>query len=90
LISLALILSWKYVICLVLSLHVINSYVYLGSSSFWQFVTLTGQRLTLPLRWIPLRIGKVDFAPALILIAVIAGSHYGSIWLSKMYPRVAI
>lgn len=90
LLSICLIVSWKYVVGVFLALHLVNSYVYLGNSSFWQFVALTGQRLTWPLRWLPMRLGKVDFAPALILIAVIAGSHYASVWLAQFYRRLPL
>ncbi len=90
LLSLCLIVSWKYAIGLFLGLHLLNSYVYLGNSSFWHFVQLTGQRLSLPLRWLPLRAGKVDFAPAFILVAAIWGSHVISVWLPKFYRQLPL
>jgi hypothetical protein len=85
-----LVVSWKYVISLFLGLHLLNSYVYLGNSSFWHFVTLTGNRLSLPLRWLPMRVGKVDFAPALILVATIWGSHLLSVWLPKLFRQLPL
>src|SRR4051812_33516649 len=48
LLALCTMVAWKYVLILFLGLHLVNTYVYLGNSSFWQFVTLTGNRLTLP------------------------------------------
>jgi len=66
-------LAWKYLIVGVLLLHLLNSYVYLGNSSFWNFLNLTARNLMQPLRWLPLRIGKVDFLPvagiALVFLA---------------------
>jgi uncharacterized protein YggT (Ycf19 family) len=90
LMALGMMVSWKYVISLFLSLHILNSYVYLGNSSFWQYVMLTGHRLTRPLRWAPLRIGKLDLGPILLLIAVIAGSHYASVGLAQLYRRLPL
>lgn len=89
-IALCLIIAWKYVVALFLGLHLVNTYVYLGNSSFWQFVTLTGGRLCIPLRWLPLRTGKVDFAPAILIIAVLAGAHYASVYLVQLYRRLPL
>ena len=88
--SLCLMLAWKYVLVLFLALHFVNTYVYLGNSSFWQFVTLTGARLALPLRWLPLRIGKIDLAPAILIVAVLIGSHYASLSLIQLYRRLPL
>lgn len=86
--ALCVIVSWKYVISLFAGLHLMNNYVYLGNSSFWQFVTLTGNRLTLPVRW--LRFGKIDLAPAVILIATVFGAHSASDWLARLYSRLPL
>lgn len=56
-------LTWKYLIAGLLALHLLHSYVYLGSSLFWNFVTVTARSLLLPLRPLRLRVNKVDFAP---------------------------
>ncbi len=88
--ALCVIVSWKYVLTLFLGLHLVNSYVYLGNSSFWQFVTLTGQRLTLPLRWAPLRAGKVDLAPVILITTILIGSHFASIGLAHLYRRLPL
>lgn len=88
--SLSAIVSWKYVLTIFLSLHIINSYVYLGASSFWKFIEMTGERISKALRWLPLRFGKIDLAPILILAAVIFGSHLASIWLAQFYKRLPL
>jgi hypothetical protein len=88
--ALCLLVTWKYALILFLGLHLVNNYVYLGNSSFWQFVTLTGNRLCLPIRWLPLRMGKIDLAPALLIIAVLAGSHYASNELVHLYRRLPL
>jgi hypothetical protein len=90
LLSLSAILTWKYVVALFLGLHLLNNYVYLGNSSFWQFVALTGNRLVWPIRWLPLRFGKVDLVPAIILIAALVGAHFASVALAQLYPRLPL
>ena len=88
--ALCILVAWKYVVVIFLGLHLVNTYVYLGSSSFWQFVTLTGNRLCLPLRWLPLRIGKLDLAPALLIVGVLIGAHYASAQLVQLYRRLPL
>lgn len=63
-------LLWRVPLGLVLLLHVLNSYIYFGKHPFWKYVEATAQKIMQPLRKIPLRAGKVDFAP-LIGIALI-------------------
>lgn len=74
LLSLALALTLKYLLPLFLLLYLVATYVYLGSSPFWDFVTTTARNLLTPLRRLPLRAGKLDLAPLagviLILLAL--------------------
>jgi uncharacterized protein YggT (Ycf19 family) len=70
LIGAAAYLIWKYLIVGVLLLHLLNSYVYLGSHAFWSFINTTARNLLHPLRWLPLRLGKVDFLPVAVIAAV--------------------
>jgi uncharacterized protein YggT (Ycf19 family) len=59
-----------------LFLHLIVSYVYLGNSPVWDFISLTARNLLAPLNGLPLRTQKVDFAPlvgiVLILLLLVA------------------
>jgi uncharacterized protein YggT (Ycf19 family) len=63
-------LTWKYLIVGILLLHLLNSYVYIGNHPFWNFVNATASNLLRPLRWLPLRIGKVDLLPLLAVAMV--------------------
>ncbi len=63
LVGLVIYLSLKYFIPAILLLHLITSYVYLGNHTVWEFISLTARNLLAPLRWLPLRAGKFDFAP---------------------------
>ena len=86
--TLSLLITWKYVLTLFLALHLVNTYVYLGNSSFWQFVTLTGNRLCLPIRW--LRVGKIDLASPILIILIFLASHYASVHLVQLYRRLPL
>jgi uncharacterized protein YggT (Ycf19 family) len=85
-------LAWKYLIVGVLVLHLINSYVYLGNHPLWSFVNATANSLLTPLRWIPLRVGKMDFRPPLAIALVFLVAEYVSHpawwrpWLYHLLP----
>jgi len=70
LVGLAAWMVWKYVIVAVLVLHIVTSYVYFGAASFWNFISITARNLLRPLDAVNLRVGRVDFTPILVLIAV--------------------
>ena len=69
LVGLGTMLAWKYLLALILFLGVLNSYLYLGTSSFWAFVGSTSRNLLQPLQRLPLRAGRVDCAPLVGLAA---------------------
>ena len=62
----------KFVLPVFLLLHLLASYVYLGSSPLWDFVGATAGNVLAPLRSLPLRLGRWDLAPlagtALVLV----------------------
>lgn len=58
-------ISTRWLLVGLLLLRLLNTYVYLGAHPFWDFVHQVGGVLLTPLRWIPLQIGKLDFAPVL-------------------------
>lgn len=69
-------LSWKYLIVGVLLLHLINSYVYLGENPFWSYISVTARNLLAPLRWVPLRFGKMDLLPVAGIALVFLASEF--------------
>jgi len=88
-------LVWKYLVAAVLGLHVLNTYVYLGGHPAWTFIDATATRLLKPFKSIPLRLGKLDFAPiicialAFILAELIENGvrgKYGLTWLFSQLP----
>jgi uncharacterized protein YggT (Ycf19 family) len=74
LVSLSLFLSLKYLFPVFLFLHFVSSYVFLGNNPVWEFVSRTARSLLAPLGRLPLKIGRLDLAPLvgiLLLLAVL-------------------
>ncbi len=69
-IGVGIFLSLKYLLPGILFLHLIVSYVYLGNSPFWEFVSSTSRNLMSPLTREPWRVGKVDLAPLVGLVLI--------------------
>lgn len=63
-------LAWKYLTVGVLLLYFVSSYVYFGKQPFWQHLDVIARLLLTPLRPLPLRFGKLDFAP-IVAIGII-------------------
>ena len=81
-------LAWKHLIVAVLILHVLSSYVYFGSHAFWNGVHELARPLLRPLRRVPLRIGKVDFAPVVVIALVMLLSRLLESGLTALYARL--
>jgi uncharacterized protein YggT (Ycf19 family) len=63
LIGLGIYLSLKFLIPALLLADLLARYIYFGRSPFWDFLNTTARNILFPLQRLPLRIGKVDFAP---------------------------
>ncbi len=63
-------LVWEFPLSGLLLLYLISSYIYFGKHPFWNYVNVTAQKILKPLRKIPLRLGKMDFAPLVGIIIV--------------------
>jgi uncharacterized protein YggT (Ycf19 family) len=83
-------LSWKWLIAFVIVLHIITTYVYLGSSPFWKYVTDTARNLLRPLAAVPLRVGRFDFVPVVALAIMFALAEFLGSWLPKMYAKLPL
>jgi uncharacterized protein YggT (Ycf19 family) len=90
LIGLGSYLAWRYLIAIVMVLHLMNSYLYLGNHPFWKFINVTAGNLLMPLRRAPLRIGKVDFAPIAAIALVYLGAEFAGRWLTALYERLPL
>ena len=60
-----LLFTLKFLLPVILLLHLVNSYVYFGANPLWDFISTTAGNLLMPLRRLPLRLARFDFAPIL-------------------------
>ena len=77
----ALFFNLKFLFPPFLVLHLIASYVYLGSSPVWDFVSNTARNILTPLRPLPMRVGKLDLAPLAGLALVLLFLHWLPSWV---------
>ncbi len=83
-------LAWKYAAGALLILHLLNSYIYFGKHSFWYYVTAEAQTLLRPLRAVPLRAGKADFAPMVGIVLVFLFAELAERGLAALYARLPL
>jgi uncharacterized protein YggT (Ycf19 family) len=83
-------LVWKYLAVALLALHLLNTYIYFGKHPFWNYVNATAQNLLAPLRKIPLRAGKVDFAPVVGIALVFFAAELAARGLAWLYARMLV
>jgi uncharacterized protein YggT (Ycf19 family) len=76
LIGVALYFTLQFLLPVFLLLHLVTSYVYLGSNPVWDFVSATARNLLAPLRWLPLRFGRLDFAPLAGVLIILFLLHW--------------
>ena len=76
LIGVALYFTLQFLLPVFLLLHLVTSYVYLGSNPVWDFVGATARNLLAPLRWLPLRIARFDFAPLAGVLLILLLLHW--------------
>jgi len=76
LIGIALYFSLQFVLPPLLLLHLIASHVYLGKSPVWDFVGATARNMLAPLRGLPLRAARFDFAPLAGVIMILFLLHW--------------
>jgi uncharacterized protein YggT (Ycf19 family) len=81
-------LVWKYLIGALLTLHLLNSYIYFGKHPFWGYVNAEARALLSPLRALPLRLGKVDFAPVVGIALVFLAAELAGRGLVLLYGKL--
>jgi len=81
-------LVWKYAAGALLVLHLLSSYIYFGRHPFWGYVNVQAQALLSPLRQLPLRVGKVDFAPVVGIVAVFLAAELAARGLVLIYGKL--
>jgi len=83
-------LIWKYLIGVLLAVHLVSSYVYFGNQPIWNFVALTGRNLLSPLRRLPLHFGKIDFAPLVGVVLVFLAAYGAERGLTSLFRRLPL
>jgi len=76
LVGIALCFTLQYLLPIFLLLHLFTSYVYLGSNSLWDFIGATARNLLTPLRRLPLRVARIDFAPVVGVVLILFLLHW--------------
>jgi uncharacterized protein YggT (Ycf19 family) len=87
-IGLAVYLVLKFFLVAVFALHLLNSYVYLGEFPLWNFINITARGLLRPIKWIPLRAGRIDFAPVFAIVVVLVCAQFSQQALSQLYQKL--
>ncbi|HEY3916113.1 MAG TPA: hypothetical protein VGN61_16630 [Verrucomicrobiae bacterium] len=88
-VGLAVYLVLKFFLVAVFALYLLNSYVYLGEFPLWNFINLTARGLLRPIKWIPLQVGKIDFAPVLAIILVLVSARFSQQALLQLFQKLA-
>lgn len=83
-------LAWKPVVLGVLILAVLNSYLYLGSWRLWTFVQSTARGLLWPVRRLPMKVGRVDFAPVAALAVLWLVFRWAETGMSRLYGHLPL
>lgn len=89
-VALGVYLAWKYLILAVLLLYLLNSYIYFGAWPFWNFIDNSARQILKLISWIPLRVGKIDFAPLVGMVLVFFAAEYASRGLLWVYQRLPV
>jgi uncharacterized protein YggT (Ycf19 family) len=67
-----------------LALYLLSSYIYFGRHPIWNYIDVTAQTLLRPIKSIPLRVGRVDFAPVLamaVLFFLFEAAERALVWM---------
>jgi uncharacterized protein YggT (Ycf19 family) len=83
-------LAWKFIAAALLVLLLLNTYIYFGKHPFWSYINATGQNLIAPLRKIPLRAGRLDFAPVVGIALVFLAAELAQRGLVLLYARLPL
>lgn len=86
--SLGVYFVWKYIVVGVLLLHLLNSYIYFGTSAFWIFIEHAARKLLKFISWLPLRVKRIDFAPVIMMAVLILGGEYAARALVWLYQHL--
>lgn len=75
LVTAGLLTTLKLLFPVLLLLHMLSSYVYLGKNPFWDFITITARNLLWVLPAKGLRTSRFDFAPLVAIVLILLVLH---------------
>ncbi|MGH8022409.1 MAG: hypothetical protein ACRED1_02425 [Limisphaerales bacterium] len=81
-------LIWEFPIAAILALHLLNNYIYFGRHPVWNYADATANTLSRPLKslkWLRLRIGKVDLTPVVGIAIVFFVAQFTSQTLRHLW-----
>jgi len=81
-------LTWQYLIGGLLALMLLSSYIYLGNHPLWDFIGQSGANLLRPIRWLPLRFGRIDFTPIIAIGVVFFAGQWAERGLTELYRQL--
>lgn len=82
--------AWKTPLLIVLFIHLITSYTYLGNHPLWEFVHSTAQNILRPLDALPLRLGRLDLVPLIAIALILLVSEGGSYLLNQVFRHLPL
>lgn len=80
----------KWPLATVCLLRFLLDHVYLGTSPFWDYAHATGGRLSAWLRWLPLKLGAMDFAPVFAAAAFWAVAYFLEGAIPRLFQRLPL
>lgn len=87
-IGLGCLLGWKYPLAFVLVLHLLSTYLYVGSHPGWAFVNHSARNLLRPLAGLPLRLGRIDLTPLLAIAVIVLLSELAGRGLTAWFAHL--
>lgn len=87
LVGTALYFTLKFLLPIILFLHLVASYIYLGESAFWEFIALTARNILAPLAGLRLRLARFDFTPLAGIILILLILHALPVFVQYLLLR---
>ncbi len=75
LVGLSAYFSWQYLIAALLTVYLLHNYLYFGRHPGWDSLDAAARRLLAPMRYLPMRVGKVDFTPVVGITVLFLLAH---------------
>lgn len=81
-------LGWRWMLVVVLALHLLNTYIYLGEHPFWKFITLSARNLLKPLKFLQFRAFDLSALVGLAVVLILA--ELAPAWLVRCFRSLPL